>query len=186
MAIVFAIGMLNGGYYAFFTGAPLIYMNALGYTAREFSLIVMLWGVGFFITGFVVTRMIGRISAHATILGGSALNIATSLYWIAAAYLSGNPFLLVLPVLTFAASNALFVPRAMNVALTVAPVEIAGAASAMIAFSQWGFSAVGSGASTVVSHDSPATMGFLMLGFVTVSLLIYLAGGRPAASAKGA
>jgi DHA1 family bicyclomycin/chloramphenicol resistance-like MFS transporter len=179
------MGLLNGAFYAFFTAAPIVYMKLLGFSPQEFSIVMMLWGVGFFITGFVVTRTVSRISAHATILAGGALNIATAAYWIAMAIIESNPLYMVFPVMTFAAANALFVPRAMNVALTAAPVEIAGAASALIALSQWGFSALGSAAASALPHETPLTVGLLMLAFILLSLFAYLAGGKVPAATKG-
>jgi DHA1 family bicyclomycin/chloramphenicol resistance-like MFS transporter len=185
LMVMLGVGLLNGAFYAFFTAAPIVYMRHLGYTAENFSFLMMMWGISFFITGMAVTRSIGRIDANRIILAGSALNILTACYWIVVISLELNPLLMIGPVIGFAAANALYVPRGMNLALAAAPVEIAGAASALIALSQWIFSGVGSGITAMLPHDSPVVVAGLILVFVLLSLLCYLLRGPQPDAPKG-
>jgi DHA1 family bicyclomycin/chloramphenicol resistance-like MFS transporter len=171
-----AFAFSSAAYFSWISASPPIFMNQLGITEQQYAFIPMLYGAGFFFTGLIATRLFSRTSDHTIIMAGNTVQLAgaVAMLFFAATGLH-HPVLIAAPSIAIGIGNGLCLPRHMNVALTAAPVEIAGAASAVLMFSQYVIGTLASIIAAATQHTSVVALGLGQVAWLGLGLAAYLA-----------
>jgi DHA1 family bicyclomycin/chloramphenicol resistance-like MFS transporter len=172
---VTAIGFTSGTFYSFLAAAPGVFMGGLGMTVQAFAIVPMLWGLGFSAGGLASTRLINYFPPTRLILLGISMTVLSGI-GLSGLTLLGirDPYILVIPVFFFGLGNALNIPQGMNLALTTAPREIAGAASSVIMLSQFAIGTIGSMIMLALPVDTPVPVALVVTASALLSLAFYL------------
>jgi DHA1 family bicyclomycin/chloramphenicol resistance-like MFS transporter len=172
---VIAIGFTSGTFYSFLAAAPSVFMEGLGMSVQAFAIVPMLWGLGFTTGGLASTRLIAYFPPTRLILLGITMTVVSGLGMSGMTLLGiRDPYLLLIPVFLFGLGNALNIPQGMNLALTTAPAEIAGAASSMIMLSQFVVGSAGSFLMAALPVGTPVPVALVVTASALVSLAFYL------------
>lgn len=172
---VTAIGFTSGTFYSFLAAAPGVFMGGLGMSVQEFAIVPMLWGIGFTAGGLASTRLISYFQPGRLILLGISITVLSGV-GLSVMTLLGirDPYILVIPVFLFGLGNALNIPQGMNLALTTAPREIAGAASSVMMLSQFFVGTLGSMIMLALPVDTPVPVALVVTASALISLAFYL------------
>lgn len=179
------LGLCLGNLYAMATVQPFVLIHEVGLTPSQFGLGMMLQSISF-ISGTLVTgRLLKRFDAETLMpisLAGimmSAIVMGISLRIVEPSYLS-----VMGPVGLFAFFLAFMLPATFTSAMRDFP-HIAGAASAMMGFLQFGGGIVGSLA--IAALGGPLLgMSTIVPGMPILGICLYLALGLRIKAAKGA
>jgi DHA1 family bicyclomycin/chloramphenicol resistance-like MFS transporter len=167
-------------FYAYIAAAPTVFMTVLGMSVAQFGVIPLLWGAGYSVMGLVLASWFAKTDDHRMIMIGNAITLTSAAAMVALSVAGiWNVVLLALPSLFMGVGQAFCMPRNYNLGLTAAPVEIAGATSALYGFAQYGFGSLAALASAAVPHFTPTPIGAIVLFWSVLGLIAYLAGGQP-------
>jgi len=124
-------------------GTPFILQDHLGFSPREFGLLVLLSVGGFTAGGFANNRLIGRISPIAILQAAGWCHVS-ALVLMGALSLSGVFvwWSIVVPHMVLSFGSGLIVPNSMSGAVGLYP-RLAGTASSLVGLAQMGMGAMG-------------------------------------------
>jgi DHA1 family bicyclomycin/chloramphenicol resistance-like MFS transporter len=170
-----SFALTSAGYFVWISASPAVFITTLGMSEREYAMVPMFYGIGFLTSGMFAARRLSRVPHNPVIMTGILLNIGAALT-MTAMVLGGVtwPALLASPILVVGFGNGLCLPRNMNVALVSAPVEIAGAASAMLMFSQYVIGNLATIIGSLMPYDSLLPLALTQVTWLTLGLLAYL------------
>jgi DHA1 family bicyclomycin/chloramphenicol resistance-like MFS transporter len=170
-----SFALTSAAYFVWISASPAVFITSLGMTEREYALVPMLWGVGFLASGMIAARLLSRVAHGPVIAIGMAFNIGGALLMVGLV-LAGvqSAVLLAAPIAVVGFGNGLCLPRSMNVALISAPVEIAGAASAMLMFSQYVIGNLATIFGSLMPYDTLLPLALTQLAWLTLGVLAYL------------
>jgi DHA1 family bicyclomycin/chloramphenicol resistance-like MFS transporter len=155
-------------------GTPFILQDHLGFSPREFGLLVLLTVGGFTAGGFANNRLIGRISPIAILQAAGWCHVG-ALVLMGALSLGGVVvwWSIVVPHMVLSFGSGLIVPNSMSGAVGLYP-RLAGTASSLVGLAQMGMGAIGTivvaALSLVGSHYvvMPLVVGLLPFAVATV------------------
>jgi DHA1 family bicyclomycin/chloramphenicol resistance-like MFS transporter len=124
-------------------GTPFILQDHLGFSPREFGLLVLLSVGGFTAGGFANNRLIGRVSPLVILQAAGWCHVA-ALALMGALSLSGVFvwWSIVVPHMVLSFGSGLIVPNSMSGAVGLYP-RLAGTASSLVGLAQMGMGAMG-------------------------------------------
>jgi DHA1 family bicyclomycin/chloramphenicol resistance-like MFS transporter len=129
------------GLFAFLAGSAFVFVDAMGESARAFSLYLGLVSLGVFAGTAVSRRMLPRIGLERLIGASTSVMFAAGAVMAALAWLgTRDPLAVALPMFVFMAAYMGTVPQSTAGALTPYP-EIAGSAASLMSFVQFSIAA---------------------------------------------
>ena len=166
----FATGMIVGGYYCFGAGAPHVVETMLGHSPTTYGLWTMALS-SFYFFGTMSSIWLGpRLGVNGSMMLGMVVTTATSFALLAMLYYWGwNLTVLFIGMAPWAFASGIFMPNAQAGSLTSAGPH-AGTASAITAFLQHVFGAIGMQLVGTVLTDTPYPMVYCVLLFSMLTL----------------
>ncbi|WP_417670171.1 multidrug effflux MFS transporter [Roseibium sp.] len=179
------IGFCLGNLYAMATVQPFVLIHAVGLTPFEFGLGMMMQSFSF-ISGTLVTgQLLKRLDAERLIPVGIVMIVAASIIMALSLNILEPTYLSVMgPVGMFAFSLAFLLPASFTSAMRDFP-HIAGAASSMMGFLQFGGGILGSIAIAALSNPLLG-MGTIVPAMPILGVLLYLLMGCRLRNAQAA
>lgn len=169
-AYTLAYSWIGGAIFAFMTGAPFLVIGEMGLSAESFGLLVALMPGGFVAGSVAASRLVGRFPAGRMMIGGTLISVAIAGVMLVATFAGvASVPLLFGGIFLYTFGMGIAAPNTMAGALEVRP-HTAGAASALLGFSQLSHSAL---ASFLVSRFDTAggrSMAVLIVVFAVCSL----------------
>lgn len=165
-------GFLFGGFFAYFSDAPFLFIDELGIAPDVFGFL-MVFTVGGYASGaFLSGRLVGRWGARRVILTGTACSLAAAMLLIA---LSGTLSVprVIAPMCLFTLGFGLTLPASLAGALGPFP-RVAGSASAMLGFIQMSAASLSSLMVQPLYDGTATPLGFVVLGMSATAFLGYL------------
>ncbi|WP_420403057.1 multidrug effflux MFS transporter [Nisaea sp.] len=138
------IGAIFGALFAYQTGSPYILMVELGFSPQSYGLLI-LFNVAGFLSGNLITNRFGRrIGIYGMVRAGAVLAFVAGITMMVPAQLGHVSALSIIgPSMLLLFAMGLTLPSAMAGAMLPFP-HMAGAASALLGFTQMGTGALGS------------------------------------------
>ena len=166
----FATGLIVGGYYCFGAGAPHVVETMLGHSPTTYGLWTMALS-SFYFFGTMSSIWLGpRLGVNGSMMLGMVLTTATAFALLAMLYYWGwNLTVLFIGMAPWAFASGIFMPNAQAGSLTSAGPH-AGTASAITAFLQHVFGAIGMQLVGTVLTDTPYPMVYCVLLFSMLTL----------------
>jgi DHA1 family bicyclomycin/chloramphenicol resistance-like MFS transporter len=170
------MALMFGALFAFFAGAPVLFIDHLDVSPSEFGLYPPISVSGFLIGTFAMRRLIGRKSMEfLCAVGLGILVLGAALMAAAPALGVVNKYIYVLSMLVMVTGFGFFLPLGMSAAIQPFR-ELSGTASAAMGFLQMTCGAL---ATVIVSgfSDSLPALAFplVMVGFNVAAALTYAA-----------
>ena len=163
LAYSFNAAFLSAGFFAFFSGAPIVVIQIMGLTPDLLGFLTLFMPAGFITGNFIVSRLTYKYSIDQLIVVGNlfALSAMVAMFGIA---LTGHISVaaIVGPVYFLGLANGFGLPNNLAGAVSVDPT-IAGTASALLGFMQMIMSALATIAVAFLQHESQLTMASIML-----------------------
>ena len=165
------------GLFAFLAGSAFVFVDAMGESARAFSLYLGLVSLGVFAGTAVSRRMLPRIGLERLIGASTAVMFASGTGMAALAWLgTREPLAIVLPMFVFMAAYMGTVPQSTAGALTPYP-QIAGSAASLMSFVQFSIAATAALLVGVAWDGTPRPMASAIgiagaLAFVAFRVLV--------------
>ena len=166
----FATGMIVGGYYCFGAGAPHVVETMLGHSPTTYGLWTMALS-SFYFFGTLSSIWLGpRLGVNGSMMLGMVLTTATAVALLAMLYYwEWSLTVLFIGMAPWAFASGIFMPNAQAGSLTSAGPH-AGTASAITAFLQHVFGAIGMQLVGTVLTDTPYPMVYCVLLFSILTL----------------
>ncbi|WP_446830935.1 multidrug effflux MFS transporter [Candidatus Foliamicus sp.] len=166
-----ATGMIVGGYYCFGAGAPHVVETMLGHSPTTYGLWTMALS-SFYFFGTMSSIWLGpRIGVNGSMMLGMTLTTATAFALLALLYFwEWSLTVLFIGMAPWAFASGIFMPNAQAGSLTSAGPH-AGTASAITAFLQHLFGAIGMQLVGTVLTDTPYPMVYCVLMFSLLTLV---------------
>ena len=166
----FATGLIVGGYYCFGAGAPHVVETMLGHSPTTYGLWTMALS-SFYFLGTMSSIWLGpRLGVNGSMMLGMAITTATAFLLLALLYFwEWSLTALFIGMAPWAFASGVFMPNAQAGALTSAGPH-AGTASAITAFLQHAFGAVGMQLVGTALTDTPYPMVYCVLLFSVLTL----------------
>ncbi len=159
----FNAAFLTAGFFAFFSGAPIVVIQIMGLTPDLLGFLTLFMPAGFITGNFIVSRLTYKYSIDQLIIVGNliALSAMVTMFGIA---ITGHISVaaIVGPVYFLGLANGFALPNNLAGAVSVDPT-IAGTASALLGFMQMIISALATIAVGFLQHESQLTMASIML-----------------------
>lgn len=155
-------------HFSFIVISPLLFMDFLGFSEYEFSLVFLGYGGAYVMGGVIASTVNGKVSPHAQIgVGLGLIGVAGMLLmiWLTTGVLSVASILL--PMVICTAGTTITRPAATSLALERHP-SLAGAAAALNNTMLFAIGGVASGLIALADENLSLTLG---LGFMGVSLV---------------
>ena len=166
----FATGLIVGGYYCFGAGAPHVVETMLGHSPTTYGLWTMALS-SFYFLGTMSSIWLGpRLGVNGSMMLGMVITTATAFLLLALLYYwEWSLTALFIGMAPWAFASGVFMPNAQAGALTSAGPH-AGTASAITAFLQHAFGAVGMQLVGTALTDTPYPMAYCVLLFSVLTL----------------
>ena len=172
IAHVLLVGAATATFYAFLSGAPLVFARQ-GVTPGRIGLYVMCVPVAYIVGNFVTTRLAQRLGDRSMIgigqafsLGGVGLTLVLALAgW-------NHPLGIALPLMLLGIGHGLLMPAALGGTVGLVPA-LAGAAAGVAGVTQQLLGALAGWAVGWVPHTNARGLALLMLLLTLVSLAAY-------------
>ena len=166
----FATGLIVGGYYSFGSGTPHVVVSMLGHSAATYGVWTMALSFFYFL-GTMSSIWLGpRLGVNGSMMLGMAITAATTVLLIVALFfVEPNLTVLFIGMAPWAFGSGVFMPNAQAGSLTSAGPH-AGTASAITAFLQHAFGAMGMQIVGIVLTDTPLPMFYCVLAFTMLTL----------------
>lgn len=137
VGLMIAATCASSAFNVFFSGGPILLIQAMGVAAELFGWFTLAWAGNFVVGSLVSSRLQGRVRSLLLIpigqailtLGALAMMATAAIGWVA-------PLALVAPLVLMGFGNGLNMPNAMANALTAVPAHRVGAASSLMGFVQ--------------------------------------------------
>ena len=166
----FATGMIVGGYYCFGAGAPHVVETMLGHSPTTYGLWTMALS-SFYFFGTMSSIWLGpRLGVNGSMMLGMAVTTAAAVALLALLYYwEWSLTVLFIGMAPWAFASGIFMPNAQAGSLTSAGPH-AGTASAITAFLQHVFGAIGMQLVGTVLTDTPYPMVYCVMLFSVLTL----------------
>ena len=166
----FATGMIVGGYYCFGAGAPHVVETMLGHSPTTYGLWTMALS-SFYFFGTMSSIWLGpRLGVNGSMMLGMAVTTAAAVALLALLYYwEWSLTVLFIGMAPWAFASGVFMPNAQAGSLTSAGPH-AGTASAITAFLQHVFGAIGMQLVGTVLTDTPYPMVYCVMLFSVLTL----------------
>ena len=166
----FATGLIVGGYYCFGAGAPHVVETMLGHSPTTYGLWTMALS-SFYFLGTMSSIWLGpRLGVNGSMMLGMVISTATAFLLLALLYFwEWSLTAMFIGMAPWAFASGVFMPNAQAGALTSAGPH-AGTASAITAFLQHAFGAVGMQLVGTALTDTPYPMAYCVLLFSVLTL----------------
>lgn len=166
----FATGLIVGAYYCFGAGAPHIVVSMLGHSAATYGVWTMALSFFYFL-GTMSSIWIGpRLGVNGSMMLGMTITTVTTFVLLALLYLFGASLtVLFIGMAPWAFGSGIFMPNSQAGSLTSAGPH-AGTASAITAFLQHAFGALGMQLVGTVLTDTAFPMVYCVLAFAALTL----------------
>ena len=167
----FATGMIVGGYYCFGAGAPHVVETMLGHSPTTYGLWTMALS-SFYFFGTMSSIWLGpRLGVNGSMMLGMSFSTAAAVALLVMLYYwEWSLTMLFVGMAPWAFASGIFMPNAQAGALTSAGPH-AGTASAITAFLQHVFGAIGMQLVGTVLIDTPYPMVYCVLAFSGLTLV---------------
>ena len=160
LGLMIAATCASAGFNVFFSGGPILLIQAMGVAAELFGWFTLAWAGNFVIGSLVSSRLQGRVRSLLLIPIGQGILTAGALAMIATALLGYvTPLALIPPLVLMGWGNGLNMPNAMVNALSAVPANRVGAASALMGFVQMVTAAVLTVLVGYVPHTTQLNIG---------------------------
>jgi DHA1 family bicyclomycin/chloramphenicol resistance-like MFS transporter len=174
LGYVLTLGFAFAINFGMIAGTPFILQDSLGFTPREFGLLVLISVTGFTLGGFVNNRLLGRIAPIAILQSAGWCHLA-ALTVMGALSLAGvvTWWAIIVPHMVLSFGSGLIVPNSNAGAVGMYP-KLAGTASSLVGLMQMGLGALGTivvaGLTAVGSRyvAMPLVVGLLPFALLTV------------------
>ena len=166
----FATGLIVGGYYSFGSGTPYVVISMLGHSAATYGVWTMALSFFYFL-GTMSSIWLGpRLGVNGSMMLGTVITASTTVLLIVALFFfEPGLTILFIGMAPWAFGSGVFMPNAQAGSLTSAGPH-AGTASAITAFLQHAFGAIGIQVVGVVLTDTPLPMFYCVLAFTMLTL----------------
>jgi DHA1 family bicyclomycin/chloramphenicol resistance-like MFS transporter len=168
------LSLTTASFYAFLSGAPLV-LGGQGVRPETMGFYIMAVPLSYIVGNFLTSRLVGRFGESRWLSAGLMLS-ACGLITVIALAKTGwhHPLAFVLPLMLVGIGQGFVMPVTLAGTVGVLPA-LAGAAAAVAGVMQQLMGAGGGYAVGLVSHDTAANLGGLMLSFITCSALAWTA-----------
>jgi DHA1 family bicyclomycin/chloramphenicol resistance-like MFS transporter len=137
VGLMIAATCASSGFNVFFSGGPILLIQAMGVAAELFGWFTLAWAGNFVIGSLVSSRLQGRVRSLLLIpIGQGILTLGAVAMMATAALGFITPYALIVPLMLMGWGNGLNMPNAMANALVSVPANRVGAASALMGFVQ--------------------------------------------------
>ncbi|MAT94232.1 MAG: MFS transporter [Halioglobus sp.] len=165
-------GCIYAGLMTYISCSSFVYIDMLGVPVQLFGFIFLSSVIGYMLGSALSARLTRSHAAEWTVLFGASLNTgACSVMLLGGYLLPQNIWVLILPMLFYAAGMGLVLPNAMAVALRPFP-HIAGTASALLGFVQMTISGSATALVGLFLLDTPMPMLVAMFGATLLALAL--------------
>lgn len=165
-------GLIFSGFFAYFTDAPFLFIGELGLSADLFGFLLVFTVIGYAVGNFTAGRMAGRMASRTQILIATGFCVTGAVLLLA---LSGTLSVprVIGPMCIYALGFGFCLPACMAEALRPFP-RVAGSASAVLGFFQFGCAGLTSALVQPLYDGTAASLGFIVLGASGLALIQYL------------
>ena len=162
---VILLGMTSAAFYSFLGGAPLVLAN-YGVGPETVGLYIMAPPIAYIFGNLLTTRLLAHGLGDRPLLIAGELVALSGPMIILALVLAGvdHPLALAVPMLTMGIGHGLLLPPALTGTVGLVPT-LAGSAAAVAGLVQQLVGAVGGFVVGLVSHQGPANLALLILGW---------------------
>ena len=168
------VGCFFGGLFAFATGLPFVFIELAGMSPDDFGAVFIITVVGYLSGSVVTSRISHRIAGERLVFGGTAIQFAAGATLLALV-IGGNLSVpaIMLPIMVYMFGFAVALPHAQVGAMAPFPM-MAGAASALLGFSQMGMASIGAAGVAIFYNETPVPMAAVLFAMAFVAMLACL------------
>lgn len=167
-------GCIYAGLMTYISCSSFVYIDMLGVPVHLFGFIFLSSVVGYMLGSAMSARLTRSHAPEWTVLVGTSMNTAACTAMLAAGLaFPDNIWVLILPMVFYAAGMGLVLPNAMAVALRPFP-HFAGTASAMLGFIQMTLSGTATALVGIFLMDTPGPMLYAMFTITILALALGL------------
>ena len=158
MGYILVVGFIFGSLMSYQTGSPFVLMEGLGWSPREYGLLILLNVFGFLSGSIITAKFAARIGVPRMVAYGSWAVVLGGALMVAAPLLDHlSTVAVILPMMIFLFGMGVALPSAFTGALSGFP-RIAGSAAALMGFTQMGIAMIASFTISRLHDDVHLTM----------------------------